>query len=557
MGAAGRRLSRMGFLICLDGVAAFHGNHKGSKSFVPCELINLSLAPHIRYNPDHMMAWAIIPEDMSADSQLKYFKFLIKTELDPLFTRGVAGPDGPVKCKLFGAALDLKGKEKFFNQTSVQSYCGCSVCNIHYDRGPEGAIYAAARRWLPADHPLRNQSSMFRGHEFSFRGAELRAEARVKTTQSVCTNAIIAGQRELTHYLGQKGFPMLASMKGFQYDKFNVLEWMHNLACTFDCFLDLLVGRDDAFDDRARRTCAALGLFPDIWPTQVQYLSDARSRTLRQIQDDTIATAGSTWLRRWLRICSIMPEQGTRVQELRDRLTTLRDMVVRGERVPLVGVVAPLPWRLTRMAQDVVNRRVANVIYPHYTPVCSLGKDSFIKRTGCWRAASKLIALLVILVPALRGYVPKFRTGLRSLIHGLRILEGQSLSVLQSIALNLQEGSKALEKAAIVRAKALIIEGLSMIQGSCPICILRPCLHCLCHYAEGTALHGILKLLWMMTFERFNKKCKNLTSNKKEPFMSLANSLVRDFTSYYHRWLYRNHDLKAAPVTTVTYLIPL
>ena len=36
--------------------------------------------------------------------------------------------------------------------------------------------------------------------------------------------------------------------------------------------------------------------------------------------------------------------------------------------------------------------------------------------------------------------------------------------------------------------------------------------------------------------ERWNKKCKNLTSNKKLPFESLDNSLVRDATARYFRW---------------------
>ena len=45
-------------------------------------------------------------------------------------------------------------------------------------------------------------------------------------------------------------------------------------------------------------------------------------------------------------------------------------------------------------------------------------------------------------------------------------------------------------------------------------------LHCLIHHLS----------------ERFNKKCKNLTSNKQFPFESLANALVRDATARYHRW---------------------
>ena len=44
-----------------------------------------------------------------------------------------------------------------------------------------------------------------------------------------------------------------------------------------------------------------------------------------------------------------------------------------------------------RLAQKIVNERVAGISYPHATPTCSQGPDSFIKKTGCWRTASKLL----------------------------------------------------------------------------------------------------------------------------------------------------------------------
>ena len=47
-------ITRMGFLFCVDGVPAFHQKHKGSPTLTIAELINLSLAPHIRYDPDNM-----------------------------------------------------------------------------------------------------------------------------------------------------------------------------------------------------------------------------------------------------------------------------------------------------------------------------------------------------------------------------------------------------------------------------------------------------------------------------------------------------------------------
>lgn len=423
------------------------------------------------------------------------------------------------------------------NQVTVQAYCGCSHCGVHYDQGPGCVIYSVPRRWLPPDDPLRNQTCDVCGQTFFLRNREQRGAAPAKTTQSVFNNANIARARSLKHFLGQKGRPLMSSLRGFKYEKFNILEWMHNLARAFDNFLELLVGTADGSADRkARKTSQLLGLFPAIWPTQVQYLSAPRTRALARVRDETIRSADSVWCRRWLRLCIITPAAGTRIQTLRDRVRELRDTAARGEQIPLPGVLAPLPWRLTPDAQDVVNSRVADIIYPHYTPVCGLHDETFIKRTGCWRTASKLIAMCVILVPALRGYVPAFRTGLRKLILGLKILEGQTYSVDESRALNLDPGAKAIKKTEIDRAHKLIIQGMSMIEGSCPVCCLKPALHCLCHYAAGTETHGMLRLLWMMSFERFNKKCKNLTSNKRLPFQSLANSLVRDATAYYHRW---------------------
>jgi len=100
---------------------------------MPTEIINLSLAAHLRYDPDNMIIWLLIPASMSADSQLKYFKYLAKEELNPLSEIGVPGPDGPVKIKLFGAALDLKGKEKFYNQAGDFPFTiSHSLFAIHY-----------------------------------------------------------------------------------------------------------------------------------------------------------------------------------------------------------------------------------------------------------------------------------------------------------------------------------------------------------------------------------------------------------------------------------------
>jgi hypothetical protein len=188
------------------------------------------------------------------------------------------------------------------------------------------------------------------------------------------------------------------------------------------------------------------------------------------------------------------------VADLRRLVTMVRDQARSGQRIALPRQLNPLPWRLTTLAREIVNKRLLRISYPHYTPVCNIDSDSFINRAGIWRTANKLIAFLVLLVPALRGFVPKFRTGLRSLIWGLRILEGQTLSVTEADTLHLERGFKALKKSDIQRARTLIIEGLSIIEGCCPVCCLVPAMHCLCHYADGAELHGLLRLLWMISF---------------------------------------------------------
>lgn len=165
-----------------------------------------------------------------------------------------------------------------------------------------------------------------------------------------------------------------------------------------------------------------------------------------------------------MRICGIQYEQNERIAGLRVKLTTLRNRALRSTRILLPNALNPLPWRLNERAREIVNQRVLRVSYPHYAPSCSTDSDSFINRAGIWRTASKLVAFLILLVPSLRGFVPKLHAGLRSLIWGLRILEGQVISVHEADVLGVEPGGRVLKKADIARARTLIIEGLLFIE---------------------------------------------------------------------------------------------
>ena len=494
------KVSRIGLLLCMDGFPAFNQQRKGAISLCPAEFCIISHPPWSRYDPDNMLPWLIVPDNMPAANQLKYFNYLCVHELNPLEKCGVPGPDGPVKIKIIGASLDLKGKEKFYHQKAVQSYCGCSTCTIHFDVGPEGPIYAAARLYLPPDHPLRARRCKFNGYVFEFVKEEHRREPKLKTSQTLFKYDAMRKARGVEHFCGQKGPVMLSKYLCMEYARFNLLEWMYGIKCACVNIFDFLLGREGPFDMRARRTSKQLGVFPDIWPGQVVYASQARIRAVAMLQDEQIQSGDSTFNRRWLRKFEIRPPAREGIEFLRRRLTSLRDRAVAGERIILEGAKNPLPWRLTPMAKKIVDKRVVNLCYPHYTPLCNIDDQSFIFRAGVWRTASKLIAFNVVLVTVLRGFVAKLRCALRSLIWGLRLLEGRSLSVNEARALKLDGGHKAMHEIDTKKAKKLIIEGLSMLEGCIAICLIVPAIHSLCHYPGGAELWGLLRLVWMISF---------------------------------------------------------
>ena len=67
-----------------------------------------------------------------------------------------------------------------------------------------------------------------------------------------------------------------------------------------------------------------------------------------------------------------------------------------------------------------------------------------------------------------------------------------------------------------------------MLEGITPIDAVPPAVHVLIHYAKATEQFGVLKWYWLMAFERYNKKIKNIVGNKNCPLASLKNALVRD-----------------------------
>ena len=143
-------------LFCTDGIPA--NNYMGSKSLVPAMTIVLSLPPWLRYKADNILINMLLPDGLSAEGAKKFFDKVIEVDFKPLFTEGFKTVGGhTARVEIFGYTLDLKGREKFLNQASVQSYCGCSHCRAIFPRGNGGPCFGIARWFLPRDHPLRGK----------------------------------------------------------------------------------------------------------------------------------------------------------------------------------------------------------------------------------------------------------------------------------------------------------------------------------------------------------------------------------------------------------------
>lgn len=76
-----------------------------------------------------------------------------------------------------------------------------------------------------------------------------------------------------------------------------------------------------------------------------------------------------------------------------------------------------------------------------------------------------MLAFLNILPTVLKDYVPEIRDGIRKLVLGLKLLEGRCVNAKEAKELGVPYDSRPLLQEDIDKAKVLIIEGLSMLEG--------------------------------------------------------------------------------------------
>ena len=173
-----------------------------------------------------------------------------------------------------------------------------------------------------------------------------------KTTVFVHYAATKAEDEHYAHYLGQKGLPMFASLYNFDYEKFNIPDWMHNVSRynpnpnltpnrivssslnhrLFIWLVRLIVGRNGTgawsnmwtMDDRHRDQAQKNGVFPSIWPDAPQHLEQGLETELRDTSEEDIRKGSRTWCLRWWRVCKKKVPTGTRIAELRSQIMEWR-----------------------------------------------------------------------------------------------------------------------------------------------------------------------------------------------------------------------------------------
>ena len=319
---------------------------------------------------------------------------------------------------------------------------------------------------------------------------------------SAARRAVLGGYE---HYLGQKGLPLFSNLPNYCYESMNVVDWMHNLAGLFKWWMKTFVGplgdqkgsakqyRQKA-DALIRRQLKANGVFPSLWDDAPQYLDQRKTNLLRNMSPDMIDQQSASWCRRWWKACGTKVPKGTRVATLRSQVHKWRDYLVdnprqnivvsRGKFVILTLTLTlihpphphsyslsllgckPLPWQLPLAAVNVVDKRVLNIVYPHGINGCSKDGISFFKKSGrTWRTADKITALLSIIPTVTRDYIPAARAGFKKVIWGLRILSGRCVCGAEAVRMRIQRGSRPLVEGDTDRARELIVEGFSILEG--------------------------------------------------------------------------------------------
>ena len=180
-----------------------------------------------------------------------------------------------------------------------------------------------------------------------------------------------------------------------------------------------------------------------------------------------------------------------------------------------------------------------------------------------WKCSQKRYIFEVLLPTCLHGFVPAVHNAILMLVYSLRRLHGKVISVSEAISLGVLPGSKVIDKTAIAIYGQELVLGLVMLEGSFPVDHINPNSHHVVHYASQTYVLGLLEWFSMASFERNNKRVKDLVRNRGQPLSSLAKNIQLDIAARLISYSERQQDefeVGAPPACTLTdkiHFIPL
>ena len=163
-----------------------------------------------------------------------------------------------------------------------------------------------------------------------------------------------------------------------------------------------------------------------------------------------------------------------------------------------------LPWRLTADQLKMLDARTGNITWAHYIePLYYQGASFWKKPSRMWKSRRKYRLLLFVLPVLLRDVVPRLCTAIVLLASALRRLDGQVKSYEMAKSLGILPGSRAINHTEIDAIGKDLIRALVLLEGCVHVTYLIPSMHHLVHYGEYAKTHGILRIYWMMAFERY------------------------------------------------------
>ena len=204
--------------LCADGLNP-HSQKRSTHSLCPVLLLNYNIPPWLTIKKFFVMMVLLIPgpEAVTADHIDVYLSPLLE-ELRELWAEGVVSFDaarwrGEVRFTLRAILLwcihDFPAYAMLAGTTN-KGYCACPVCGPNtqsrYSEHLSKVVYGGRhRRWLPADHPFRFDTSVFSTQELEAAPAPMDATSHIRWAYMRSEYERFGGR------LGVEGDPTLCS----------------------------------------------------------------------------------------------------------------------------------------------------------------------------------------------------------------------------------------------------------------------------------------------------------------------------------------------------------